>query len=420
MHALGYFRDITPTIDELMQSCFIFTNAFSVSSWTVPASMSWFTGVYPSEHKVVNKFSFYEPPVKEIAKLKELSPFLVTLAEVLKENGYATAGFTGDAGVSGIFGFNAGFDVYIDSVKFADMEYSIPKALQWLKENRDKKFFLFLHGYDAHGHCEPQGGYDYRYVAQGYDYKYKGTKQEQESLREEGLKNGRVELRQEDIDFWRAIYDEKINRLDERLSFFLREARNLGLMQNTILIVTSDHGTECYEHQRLDHGFSLYDELIHVPLFIKLPGISSGMRIEDQVSSLDIMPTILDLLDIKKNAPIRNQLKGISLVPAMRSKKVARVVFSETDYRRYTYKRAIRTVDNWKFIFTLENKTRELYNLNNDPQEYNNLVEKEPRIAYELEQELFRHIKSVGQDVFGSWEVGCYPVYDSQAPDYKQ
>jgi arylsulfatase A-like enzyme len=419
VHALGYFRDITPTIDRLMQNSFNFTNAISVSSWTVPASMSWFTGVYPSEHKVLNKFSFYEPPIKKIAKLKELSPHLVTLAEALKENGYATAGFTGDSGVSGIFGFSAGFDVYIDDVKFADMEYSIPKALQWLKWNRDKKFFLFLHGYDAHGQCEPRNGYDYRYVAKGYGYKYKGTKQEQENLREEGLKNGKVQMSPEDVDFWRAIYDEKINRMDERLNAFLKEVENLGLMRNTIFVITADHGTELYEHGRFDHGFSLYDELIHIPLIIKLPDVK-GRCIEGQVSSLDIISTILDLLQIKKVESLKRQLRGRSLVAAMRGKRIDTDVYSETDYRRYTYKRAIRTADGWKFIYTLESKTRELYNFADDPQERENLAEREPRLAYELEQRLFSYFKSLGLDMSGPWEVGCYPVYDSQAPDYKR
>lgn len=418
VHALGYPRDITPTIDKLMQSGFNFTQAISVSSWTVPASMSWFTGTYPSQHKVLNKFSFYEPPVEKIAKLKELSPSLVTLAEVLKENEYATAAFTGDAGVNGIFGFSAGFDVYVDDAKFAGMDISIPKALQWLKNNRHKKFFLFLHGYDVHGQCEPGNGYDYRYVARGYDYKYKGTKLEQEQLREEGLRNGKVQIRPEDVDFWRAIYDEKINRLDERLGAFLKEVGNLGLVQNTVFVITADHGTEVYEHGRFDHGFSLYDELIYIPLIIKLPG-AKGRRIDEQVSSLDIMPTILDLLQIKKGGALKKQLRGRSLVAAIRGENIGRDVYSETDYRRYTYKRAIRTADGWKFIYTLESKTKELYNLADDPQEKSNLAQRDPGRAYELEQRLFSYFSSLGLDMRGPWEVGCYPVYASQAPDYK-
>ena len=164
VHALGYLKDITPTIDYMAKSGFNFTNAISVSSWTLPASMSWFTGVYPSQHKLVNKFVLYEPPATKVAKLKELSSGLTTLAEILKENDYATAGFTGDAGVSGVFGFNQGFDFYLDDVKFGGMDVTIPQALEWLKDNKNKIFFLFLHGYDVHGQHEPSEGYDYRYV----------------------------------------------------------------------------------------------------------------------------------------------------------------------------------------------------------------------------------------------------------------
>src|SRR5687768_18398247 len=106
--ALGYARDVTPAIDALAAKSFLFTRASSVASWTVPASMTWFTGVYPSEHRMTNKFAVYQPPAQKLANLKELSPGLVTLAEVLRLNGYATAGFTGNAGVSGGFGYEEG------------------------------------------------------------------------------------------------------------------------------------------------------------------------------------------------------------------------------------------------------------------------------------------------------------------------
>jgi arylsulfatase A-like enzyme len=111
MHAFGYPKDITPTIDGMAHQGFTFTNAMSAASWTVPSSMTWFTGVYPTEHRILNKFHVYDPPVKQIANLKELSPNIVTLAEVLKKNGYITGGFTGDAGVSGVFGYNQGFEL---------------------------------------------------------------------------------------------------------------------------------------------------------------------------------------------------------------------------------------------------------------------------------------------------------------------
>ena len=190
----------------------------------------------------------------------------------------------------------------------------------------------------------------------------------------------------------------------------------MGLMEKTIFVLTSDHGTEFHEHRRFDHGFSLYDELIHVPLIIKLPGQKSGKVVSDQVSSIDVMPTVLDLLGVKMPGKAEAQMRGASLVAGLQGRPVAKDVFFETDYRQYTYKRSVITKDGWKFIYTLEDKSRELYNLKTDPGEKKNLVETEPRRAYELEQKLFAYFKSIGHDLNARhWIPGLNPVYDSQA-----
>jgi len=165
---LGNPRKVTPTLDAMADDGITFTRCYSVASWTVPASMTWFTGVYPSEHRVVNKFSAFNDREKRISNLKELAPEMVTLADVLKANGYATAGFTGNAGVSGGFGYQQGFDVYEHPQGvFGGFAQSLPKALEWVKENKEKKFFLFMHGYDAHGQNTPAERFEYRYVADG-------------------------------------------------------------------------------------------------------------------------------------------------------------------------------------------------------------------------------------------------------------
>lgn len=416
--AYGYFRNVSPTIDAMAKQGFRFANAISVSSWTVPASMTWFTGVYPSEHRLTNKFSVFDPPNHNVlSNLKKLSPELVTLAEVLKQNGYATGGFTGNAGVNGDFGYSQGFDRYFfEKGKFGSMGVSIPKALAWLRENKGRKFFMFLHGYDMHGQCVPPGGYDYRFVDKGYDGRYTGSAKEQADLREEGLAKGYVSMRDEDVRFWRAIYDEKIQRTDAKFRKFLEELDTMGLMDKTIFVLTSDHGTEFYEHKRFDHGYTLYNELIHVPLIVKLPGQKTGRVIDTQVSSIDVMPTILDLLDVKMPEHAENQLRGASLVPGFTGRFSARDLIFETDYRLYTFKRGIQTSDAWKFIYTLENKGRELYNLKDDPRETVNLVDREPRRAYELEQRVFAFFKSIGHDLTAKqWIPGMNPVYDSQA-----
>jgi choline-sulfatase len=417
--SLGYSRDVTPTLDAIAQESFSFTNNISVASWTVPASMTWFTGVYPSEHRMTNKFAVYAPPVRKMATLKDLAPNLVTLADVLRENGYLTGGFTGNAGVSGGFGYEQGFDVYYyEKGKFGSLDQSIPKALEWLAANKDKKFFLFLHGYDIHGQNTPATGFDYRYVDKSYDQKFTGSELEQEALREEGLERGQLTLRDADVQFWRDVYDEKINRADEKFRKFLESFDRLGLTGKTLFVLTSDHGTELYEHRRFDHGFTLYDEQIHVPLFIKLPGQTAGKVITDRVSSIDVMPTILDLLDVQVPANAQKQLRGVSLVSAMQGSSARRDVFSETDYRQYTYKRSIITPEGWKLIYTLESKTRELYNLNDDRRETKNLVDAEAKVADELERKLFAHFKSIGHDLTQHrWDTGLNPVYDSQAKD---
>jgi arylsulfatase A-like enzyme len=183
-------------------------------------------------------------------------------------------------------------------------------------------------------------------------------------------------------------------------------------MENTLIVITSDHGTELYEHRRFDHGFTLYNGQIHLPQFVKLPGQTSGRSIDNRVSSIDIMPTILDLLDVDLPKAASGQLRGASLVPSLQGEPVARDVFSETDYRQYTYKRSIIAPSGWKLIYTLEDRSRELFDLDNDPAETNNLAAAQSQRADELEQRLFAHFESIGHDLRSQrWERGYNPVY---------
>ena len=411
---LGYFRNTTPEIDKIAATAYSFENAVNPASWTVPSYMSWFTSTYPSEHKLVNKFSKFSKEEKVLSNLSQLSPGLTTLAQVFKQNGYSTGGFTGDAGVSGFFGYAKGFDVYYDNVTFGGLEYSAPLALEWLEKNKDKPFFMFLHGYDSHGQYVPEKGFDYRFVDSGYTGIYNGSKQQQAELREKGLAGQGLNLTEEDVKFWRAVYDEKIQRADAKFAEFMKKFEEMDLLNNTIIIIASDHGTELYEHGRFDHGFSLYDELIHAPLVVYVPGGKKGVRIKEQVRTIDLMPTIIELTGLKAGEGVEKQMRGVSLVPAMSGEKLELDAFSETDYRRYTYKRSLRKANGWKLIYTLESGAKELYDLKTDPQEKNNLVEKEPAKAYELEQELFGYLKLVGEEPSGEWATGCVPVYADQ------
>lgn len=414
---LGNPRPVTPTLDALARAGVTFTQARAVASWTVPSSMTWFTGVYPSEHRMTNKFAVYGPAQRRLANLKDLAPDLLTLADVLRGAGYATGAFTGNAGVSGGFGYEQGFDVYFhERDRFGTLERSVPEALVWLRANRERRFFLFLHGYDVHGQSTPTAGYDYRFVDPDYDRRFTGSALEQEALREEGLDRGHLTLRDADVRFWRAVYDEKVNRADARFAEFLREFDRLGLGEKTVFVITSDHGTELYEHRRFDHGFTLYDELLRVPLIVKLPGRTLGRTVDDRVSSIDLMPTVLDLLEIDVPERVCRQMRGASLVPAMRGVPPRRHAFAETDYREYTFKRCVVTPDGWKLVCTMETGGRELFDLTADPGETRNLCAAEPRRTEELRRLLYRQFRDIGADLESRrWEVGLNPVYNSQA-----
>ena len=388
--AYGYTMKTTPNIDKFANKSFIFKNAITASSWTLPSTMSIFTSTYPSEHGIKNLYLRNKRGELIQANLQTINPDTDTLAKILKQNNYATAAFTGGGGVHSRFGFDKGFDIYYEPGNFTGFELSITEALKWLDKN--KKFFLFLHGYDIHGRYYTEKNYSGIFIDKNYNGTYTGEKEQQIELRNQSLEEGYLNLSREDKEFWIGLYDSRLYDADKRIGSFLSKVEDFGLLNNSIIIILADHGEELFERNRIDHGFSLYDELIHVPLIIYIPHLKQYRAIQQQVRTIDVMPTILDLIGIKINEDLNNQMRGTSLVPLMEGQHISLDAFSETDYLYKVFQRSIRKSNGWKFIYSLDTNKRELYNLNEDPEEKNNLVDKEPRIAYELEQELFSYM----------------------------
>ena len=362
----GYHRNTTPNIDAIADESLVFKNAISASSWTLPSVMSVFTSTYPLEHGLKNNRIRDKDGKMVKANIKELNPKMITLAEVLKQNNYATAGFTGDAHLNRTYGYGIGFDVYYDSKPFAGFETTLPMAISWLKENKNKKFFLFVQGYDLHGRYELQKDSSRKFMNKKYNGVYSGIAEEQIALRNLSLEQGYVNLSEEDKEFWISLYDSKLYDTDQRLGKFLFEIKKLGILDKSIVIIMGDHGEELFERNRIDHGFSLYDELIHVPFIIYLPNHNIQRQIQDQVRTIDVMPTIFDLISIDINDSIKNQMKGVSIVSLMSGQHINLDAFSETDYLYQVFKRSIRKSNGWKFIYSLDSNQRELYNLNKD------------------------------------------------------
>ena len=268
----GYKRPTTPNIDALARDGAMFKMALTPVPLTTPSHSSMFTGTYPPTHGV------------HLNDYDHLADSNVTLAKILREAGYQTAAFVGAFPLDSRFGLNQGFETYdgrfsqgSEKVSFsrrAGEEVNRP-ALAWLEGHAKKPFFLFLHYFDAHHPYKPHPPYTSAYADDPYA--------------------GEI-----------AYVDNCIGRVLDRL-------RALGVYDNTLVIITGDHGEGLGEHGEHTHSYFIYQSTLHVPLVIRAPGCGKGLRVDENVSLVDIVPTVLDLLGLK----IPARVQGVSLRPAL-------------------------------------------------------------------------------------------------------
>jgi len=312
----GYDRPTSPNIDRLAAEGVLFENAFSSSPKTTPSHMSILTGLYPRTHNVY----MWGKDSQGIYTGKTLSEEIPTLAEILKGFGYTNVAFTGGANVAGKIGFDRGFEIY-------DEESNTAAAVRWLRENADRRFFMFYHTYYTHSPYLPPPPYDTK-----YDPSYSGGIPSHDEMREElGLEKDELWTGIWEVlhsRFWSAVdpgnpadrnhlsslYDGSIEYVDKT---FIRELidtlRETGVLDKTLIVFTSDHGEEFFEHGRVEHD-SIYSEVARVPLVLRFPGrLPAGRRIGQLVRSIDILPTVLELIGI----PLDSEIQGTSLLPAV-------------------------------------------------------------------------------------------------------
>jgi len=299
----GHSLPTSPNVDRLAARSLVFENAISQSAWTLPAHGSMMTGLYPSRLGVTEY-----PAKRSLPKVR-------MLAEEFGRAGYATGAFTGGGFVAAHFGFNRGFDVYSsDGRRF---EHNIDEALSWLRQNKKRRFFLFLHGYDAH---RP-------YYSSAEDKKAIGLSGARNADQRKFCTKG-DRTRPDDIDVISRYYDAAIRHGDATVGRFLEELETLGLTSRTVVLVTSDHGEEFYEHGNCDHVRFLYREIVGVPYILHVPALASDpRRIADVVpASISVARTLLEIAGISTDMP------GVSLEPMLRGEaSPVRTVFSETD-----------------------------------------------------------------------------------------
>jgi arylsulfatase A-like enzyme len=358
----GYNKNTSPNIDKFAQNNTVYNKCYSQSPWTKPSVASIFTSLYPT--------------VTGINKVDNiLKDNFHTLAEILKENGYLTAGIVSNALLNSNHGYSQGFDRYIDYTG-GNPHFSISSprvtrlAIDWMEKHKEKKFFLFLHYFDPH--------YNYlKHPNIDYPKDYEGALKNPMDITK--LRMIRKTLSDKDLEYLIALYDGEIQFTDKYIGKLIEAINRLQLMKKTLIILTADHGEEFMTHGWIGHTKTLYDELIHVPLIIHYPDQNGrSERINGVFKLIDIAPTIMHYLNIKlNNIPYQGRAlpRDNNHVNSADSFAFSEVSFTplRVEYKEKTaFKRSIQNISE-KLILDLKKSSYEFYNLAQDPTEQNNI-----------------------------------------------
>jgi len=368
----GYPKLTSPNIDSLATHSHLFKKAYTTIPTTLPSHLAMFTSMYPTQLGVTSngKYVGFDK---------------VTLPEILKENGYSTAAFVNYFVLGNRYGFTQGFDTAITREGHADQP--LRYALKWLREYKSEKpFFMFAHFFDPHTQYDPLPQFKKKFAV---------------TDRKHPRGRGFIKLRsaftpqviKEDID----AYDAEIATADWAVGQLLEELNKLGILDSTMIVLVSDHGESMDElSQRnyfFDHGAFLYHHQLHVPFIVRLPkaaGTFPANVHQQPVSMIDIMPTILDMLEINN----QGFSEGMSLLPILTGSGITRgPIFSES--KRYKCVHDYSILDaNWHLI-KLKKGGFELYDLITDPGEKNNLFKSRSDIAKKLTPQLIKWIQQL-------------------------
>ena len=359
----GYERATTPALDALAKDAVVFEQAVVHSSWTKPSVASILTSLLPGQHRAVQ---LRDP----------LDASHVTLAQRLDERGWATGAAIANSVIYGAeSAFDRGFDLFAGlhgeddrRSKLVDADVVTGAALGWLRSRAGLPTFLYVHTMDPHVPYMPPPPYDRMFEphpAEGHPAADPRTDYLEPLDRERMI----------------AQYDGEIAYGDRELGRFLDELRSAGLYDGALVVFVADHGEEFLDHGRWLHGRSVFDELIRVPLLVKLPGgRAAGRRVDGQVQAVDIVPTILEELGI----PQPPGVAGVPLQRAIAGESVERTALAEISHRGFVA-HGVRTGRD-KYVRRFSPDDDELYfDLVRDPAEQTNLAGTHPERVRDLQ-----------------------------------
>ncbi len=301
----GYPRNTSPNLDAFAREGVLFEEVLAQAPQTAPSHASLFTSTYPAAHGIWNDV---KTESGELVHPRLAEP-AVTLAEALRDAGWTTAAIADGGWLIEDRGLMQGFEHF--ETKNRGVVDRVGRGIEWLEEHadRDQPFFLFLHTYEVHTPYLPPAGYEERF-AEGYQGPMREVLQRaRDYAGSEEVENPLTDVQQKivnpalktadaaDTAFVKALYDAELSLVDEQFALLMGWLRVHGHLEDTIVIVTSDHGEEFNEHGDFGHK-QVYEECLRVPLMVRLPGGPRGLRRADPAQLVDLMPTLLSELQV--------------------------------------------------------------------------------------------------------------------------
>lgn len=368
----GYNRPTSPRLDALGARSLVVDHMIAQAPWTKPSVASILTSLPPADHRVTLETTD-----------NILADEILTLAELFRDAGFSTAGFSENPHIHPSLGFDQGFDHFDAETKWkGDPQAMAEKISSWIDGHAAERFFLYAQFLDPHAPYTPRDPYRTQFLegrTTGDPIIEKAKVNELQTASGE-LK---AELSRDDLDYLVALYDAEIRAVDEALGGIFERLEDLGLAEHTIVLITSDHGEEFLDHGRLEHGKTLFEESIHVPFILYTPGFEARRDPETVVQHTDIAPTLLELANVQ----VPPEFHGRSLVPLLSGDAIEpRPALSQTNWRNHRGD-ALRSAE-WKLVAEHAAPKPELFHLPSDPREQHDVREANEATAETLARDL--------------------------------
>jgi choline-sulfatase len=356
----GHDRPISPNIDAFARDAVVFENAMTAATWTLPSFTSLFTSLYPDFHGVRKANQV-------------LTSSIVTFPELLQRRGFLTAGFVDSPLLNPVYGLAHGFASY--NYRLSPIEERCIPSLKWVEPPGTSSRFLFVHLISPHTPYTAPEQYLQRLVP---DYKSRINMIDVQRLM--SPTRGCTKISMEELDDLQLLYDSEVLQLDDIFQRYIRRMKDLGIYDDALIILMSDHGDEFMEHGNLFHAMNIFQETARVPLIMKFPKRFSnfrGVKIATPVHLIDVMPTILDFLKIQPPTGIQG-LSLLELLSGNKKRFEERSIFTQNDGGilaiRHGYYKYIYTDQSAVRFNCRPMKTEELYDLQTDPGETTDLI----------------------------------------------